>query len=45
MKTQIKFATSGWRAVMAEEFTLANVRRAQAGLRAGWQARSHTERE
>ncbi len=28
MLTQIKFGTSGWRAVMAEEFTFANVRRA-----------------
>ena len=30
--TQIKFGTSGWRAVMAEEFTFANVRRAVAGI-------------
>src|ERR1035438_10094732 len=28
MATQIKFGTSGWRAVMAEEFTFANVNRA-----------------
>jgi alpha-D-glucose phosphate-specific phosphoglucomutase len=28
MPTAIKFGTSGWRAVMAEEFTFANVRRA-----------------
>src|SRR6266446_3313506 len=27
MATQIRFGTSGWRAVMAEEFTFANVRR------------------
>ena len=27
MLTQIKFGTSGWRAVMAEEFTFANVLR------------------
>jgi phosphoglucomutase len=27
MTTQIKFGTSGWRAVMAEEFTFAKVRR------------------
>src|SRR5438045_8241303 len=33
MATQIRFGTSGWRAVMAEEFTFANVRRAVAGLR------------
>jgi phosphomannomutase len=33
MKTQIKFGTSGWRAVMAEEFTFANVRRAVGGGR------------
>ncbi|HET9409510.1 MAG TPA: phosphoglucomutase/phosphomannomutase family protein [Candidatus Sulfotelmatobacter sp.] len=32
MSTQIKFGTSGWRAVMAEDFTLANVRRAVMGI-------------
>ena len=32
MATQIKFGTSGWRAVMAEEFTFANVRRAVNGI-------------
>ena len=32
MGTQIKFGTSGWRAVMAEEFTFANVRRAVTGI-------------
>jgi phosphoglucomutase len=32
MKTEIKFGTSGWRAVMAEEFTFANVRRAVHGI-------------
>ena len=32
MATQIKFATSGWRAVMAEEFTFANVQRAVNGI-------------
>ncbi|HTM35316.1 MAG TPA: hypothetical protein VL156_01095, partial [Terriglobales bacterium] len=32
MVTQIKFGTSGWRAVMAEEFTFANVRRAVNGI-------------
>jgi phosphoglucomutase len=32
MLTQIKFGTSGWRAVMAEEFTMANVRRAVGGI-------------
>ncbi|HEU5336459.1 MAG TPA: phosphoglucomutase/phosphomannomutase family protein [Terriglobales bacterium] len=32
MPTQIKFGTSGWRAVMAEEFTFANVRRALTGI-------------
>ncbi len=32
MATQIKFGTSGWRAVMAEEFTYANVRRAVKGI-------------
>ena len=32
MSTQIKFGTSGWRAVMAEEFTFANVERAVQGI-------------
>ena len=32
MLTQIKFGTSGWRAVVAEEFTFANVRRAVSGI-------------
>ncbi|MCU1302406.1 MAG: phosphoglucomutase/phosphomannomutase alpha/beta/alpha domain [Candidatus Sulfotelmatobacter sp.] len=32
MSTQIKFGTSGWRAVMAEDFTFANVRRALGGI-------------
>jgi len=32
MLTQIKFGTSGWRAVMAEEFTFASVRRAVVGI-------------
>jgi phosphoglucomutase len=32
MVTQIKFGTSGWRAVLAEEFTFANVRRAVVGI-------------
>jgi phosphoglucomutase len=32
MSAQIKFGTSGWRAVIAEEFTLANVRRAVNGI-------------
>jgi alpha-D-glucose phosphate-specific phosphoglucomutase len=32
MPTQIKFGTSGWRAVMAEEFTFANVQRAVRGI-------------
>ncbi len=32
MTTQIKFGTSGWRAVMAEEFTFENVRRAVHGI-------------
>jgi phosphoglucomutase len=32
MSTEIKFGTSGWRAVMAEEFTFANVRRAVNGI-------------
>jgi len=30
--TQIKFGTSGWRAVIAEEFTIASVRRALHGI-------------
>src|SRR6202162_2853325 len=32
MAIQIKFGTSGWRAVMAEEVTFANVRRAVSGI-------------
>jgi alpha-D-glucose phosphate-specific phosphoglucomutase len=32
MTTQIKFGTSGWRGVMAEEFTFINVRRAVSGI-------------
>ena len=32
MATQIKFGTSGWRAVLAEEFTIANIRRAVTGI-------------
>ena len=32
MATQIKFGTSGWRAVMAEEFTFANVHHAVHGI-------------
>ena len=32
MPTEIKFGTSGWRAVVAEEFTFANVRRAVTGI-------------
>src|SRR6202051_4024483 len=32
MPTQIKFGTSGWRAVMAEDFTFANVQRAVGGI-------------
>ncbi|HWY20691.1 MAG TPA: phosphoglucomutase/phosphomannomutase family protein [Candidatus Acidoferrum sp.] len=32
MATQIHFGTSGWRAVMADEFTFANVRRAVTGI-------------
>ena len=32
MPTEIKFGTSGWRAIVAEEFTLANIRRAVTGI-------------
>lgn len=32
MPVQIKFGTSGWRAVMAEDFTFSNVRRAVEGV-------------
>ena len=32
MATEIKFGTSGWRAIVAEEFTLANIRRAVTGI-------------
>jgi len=43
MATQIKFGTSGWRAVMAEEFTFANVRRAVHGI-AGYVASQKSNR-
>ena len=32
MSTTIKFGTSGWRAIIAEDFTVANVRRAVTGI-------------
>ncbi len=32
MSTTIKFGTSGWRAIVADEFTLANIRLAVAGI-------------
>jgi phosphoglucomutase len=32
MATQIKFGTSGWRAIVAEEFTFENIRRAVNGI-------------
>lgn len=32
MSVTIKFGTSGWRAILAEEFTVKNVRRAVAGI-------------
>ena len=32
MRTAIKFGTSGWRAVVADEFTLSNIRLAVAGI-------------
>lgn len=32
MSVEIKFGTSGWRAIIAEGFTVANVRRAVAGI-------------
>lgn len=32
MSTTIKFGTSGWRAIIAEEFTMDNVRRAVTGI-------------
>src|SRR5689334_6810507 len=32
MTATIKFGTSGWRAIIAEEFTVSNVRRAVAGI-------------
>ncbi len=34
MNTSIKFGTSGWRAIVAEEFTVANIRLAVAGIAA-----------
>lgn len=32
MATQIKFGTSGWRAIVADEFTISNIRRAVTGI-------------
>ncbi|MFP5227912.1 MAG: phosphoglucomutase/phosphomannomutase family protein [Acidobacteriota bacterium] len=32
MNAEIKFGTSGWRAIVAEDFTLGNIRRAAAGI-------------
>ncbi len=32
MSTEIKFGTSGWRAIVADEFTVANIRLAVAGI-------------
>src|SRR6185312_12901618 len=32
MTTEIKFGTSGWRAIIADEFTVANVRRAAVAI-------------
>src|ERR1051326_2587130 len=32
MATKIKFGTSGWRAIVAEDFTFSNVRRAVHGI-------------
>ena len=32
MPTRIKFGTSGWRAIVAEEFTFDNIRRAVTGI-------------
>ena len=34
MTTAIRFGTSGWRAIVAEEFTVANIRLAVAGIAA-----------
>lgn len=34
MSTAIRFGTSGWRAIVADEFTVANIRRAVAGIAA-----------
>ncbi len=34
MSAAIKFGTSGWRAIVADEFTVANIRRAIAGIAA-----------
>src|SRR5277367_6061565 len=34
MSTKIKFGTSGWRSIVAEDFTFANIRLAVAGIAA-----------
>jgi hypothetical protein len=41
MSTQIKFGTLGWRGVIAQEFTFANVRRAVNGIARHVASRSH----
>ena len=44
MATAIKFGTSGWRAVVADEFTVANIRRAVAGIAAYVRTQSEPHR-
>ena len=43
MKTEIKFGTGGWRAVIGDDFTSTNVRRVAAGVLALMQEQGKTE--
>ena len=44
MTTGIRFGTSGWRAVVADEFTVANIRLALAGIAATVKAQPEPQR-
>ena len=45
MATAIRFGTSGWRAIVADEFTLANIRLAVAGIAAYVSAHAGADRK
>src|SRR5207248_4747581 len=44
MKDSIKFGTDGWRGVIGDDFTFANVRRAAAAVAGYVRAKKHAER-